>query len=92
MASADFAAGTLDSLVCRPAWAAILTAKKGKPMGVVEEKNRVISMENSWENLVGMILVVFENGVPEGRAWAEAELRRMAKAADMAVAMKNEGK
>ena len=60
-------------------------------MAIAEKNDRVIIMENSWENMVGLLLVVFENGNAEGRAQAKAELYRMAKAADVAVAMEKKG-
>ncbi len=47
---------------------------------------RTIDITPTWADLVNVLVMLVENGTPEGRANAIAEMRRMAAAADMAVA------
>lgn len=47
---------------------------------------RTIDMTPTWSDLVPAFVMLIENGTVEGRATAIAELRRMAAAADEAVA------
>lgn len=45
-----------------------------------------IDMTPTWEQVLGPLLYLFENGNPTGRASAREELTRMAKIADAHVA------
>lgn len=45
-----------------------------------------IEVKMTWADVLGPLLAVYAYGTPKGRADALKELRRMAQAADMAVA------
>ena len=47
---------------------------------------KTIDVTPTWEGIMPMLLVLYTNGNPQGRKDAEAELRRMAKLADLYVA------
>ena len=49
------------------------------------EADRTILIKVTWCNSLPMLLAIFENGNAKGRAYAQAELGRMATAADIAV-------
>lgn len=52
----------------------------------VTEKVETIDVTPTWEQILATLLMLFENGKPEGRATAIAELQRMASLADLYVA------
>ncbi len=52
----------------------------------------VVSAKVTWSKILPWLLVVLENGTAKGKMMAREELERMAEAADMAVAAKEEGK
>lgn len=47
---------------------------------------RTVDITPTWTTIVPILLAVLENNALQGRAAAEAELRRMAKLADLYVA------
>lgn len=45
-----------------------------------------ISIRPTWQGVLALLLIAYTDGTPEGRAMALADLKRMAAAADEAVA------
>ncbi len=51
-----------------------------------------IDMTPTWEGLLPLLLLMLENGSDKTKSVAETELKKMARAADLAVKAQKEGK
>ncbi len=65
--------------------------KKTKKRNPMRNEIETVEMAPTWEGLLPIYLMSYENGKSSGRAASLAELQRMAKLADLYVASKKGG-